>query len=186
MNNNNITRLVLTLTVIGIISAFTLFLVYQWTLPYIQEHQARARREAIFTVLPDAVDYEEVEKNDRSFYEGYDEDGRKVGVAFIGSGPGYQGVIEVMVGSDPAQEEVLGISILEHEETPGLGARITETEYREQFRGKPFTEYDVIRQEATEEDEIEGIAGATISAEAVANIVEEAGEVILRYYGGGS
>ena len=48
---------------------------------------------------------------------------------------------------------------MEHLETPGLGARIEEEEFLDQFIGKP--------------EKIDAITGATISSTAVIDTVEE-------------
>ncbi|HKL76728.1 MAG TPA: electron transporter RnfG, partial [Halanaerobiales bacterium] len=61
--NKNIGKLVMTLTIIGIISALSLAFVYEWTTPYIEKHAAKARESGIFEVVPEAESYEEVTKN---------------------------------------------------------------------------------------------------------------------------
>ena len=59
-----------------------------------------------------------------------------VGVAFKVIAPeGYSGNIEIMVGVEPAGT-VTGVEILSQAETPGLGARITEPAFKDQFAGK--------------------------------------------------
>ncbi|MFW6266345.1 MAG: RnfABCDGE type electron transport complex subunit G [Halanaerobiales bacterium] len=182
--NKSISRLVITLTVIGVVSAFILTFVYEWTTPHIERHQAEAREEAIYEVLPEADSYKEIEKNGTTFYEGYDNSDSRIGVAMLTSGSGFQGEIELMIGVDLKAEEIYGIKILEHEETPGLGAKITEDDYKNNFKNKPFGDYEVIKREAEKPDEVEAIAGATISSEKVTEIVEEAVADIESVYGG--
>ncbi|MFW6256618.1 MAG: RnfABCDGE type electron transport complex subunit G [Bacillota bacterium] len=184
-NENNMSRLVITLTLIGIISALLLSFVFQWTDPYIKGHQEENREEAIYGVLPGADRYETVEKEGLEFFEGFSKNGQKVGVAVLVSGSGFQGEIEVMVGTDPEAEKIYHIKILEHQETPGLGARITESGFRDNFVDKPFGNYDIV-QEADDPLEVEGISGATISSKNVTEIVEKAVEDIQNIYGGGS
>jgi len=183
--NKNIGKLVMTLTIIGIISALSLAFVYEWTTPYIEKHAAKARESGIFEVVPEAESYEEVTKNGMTFYEGY-KSGQRVGVALIEEGPGFQGMIKLMVGANPANGEIYGIKILEHEETPGLGANITTDSYKSNFEGKPFGEYDVIKRETSDPYQVEAIAGATISSEKVTRIVEDAVDKIQNAYGGGN
>ena len=183
--NNNIGKLVMTLTIIGVISALSLAFVYEWTTPYIEKHAAKARESGIFEVISDAESYKEVNKNGQTFYEGYNS-GQRVGVALIKEGPGFQGMIKLMVGADPVNGEIYGIKILEHEETPGLGANITTDSYKSNFEGKPFGEYDVIKRKASDPYQVEAIAGATISSEKVTQIVEDAVDEIQDAYGGGN
>lgn len=182
--DDRMSKLIITLTVIGIISALLLAFVYQWTLPHIKKHQAVAREKAVFAVLPGAEDYKGVKKDGLTFYEGYDEAGSRVGVALIITGGGFQGTIKLMVGTDPEAEKIYGIRILEHEETPGLGARITGKEYKSNFKNKAFGDYKVVKREVKNEKEVEAISGATISSRKVTNIVENAITKIKRVYGG--
>lgn len=185
-DRDSVKRLILTLTVIGAFGSLFLAFVFTWTNPHILEHEARAREEAIMTVLPDAATYEEEVRNDQTFYIGYDENENRAGVALTVVQGGYQGMIEVMVGVDPNREEIIYISILDHEETPGLGARITEESFKENFRNKPIDDYELVNRTPEEPYEVEGIAGATISAETVKEIVMEAGSIALEHFGGGS
>ena len=184
MEKNSNWNLVLTLVTIGLVSAFVLTFVYQWTTPYIEANQAEIRRRAINEVLPGSEEFEEINIDGEIFYEAYDEDNRQIGVATQQTGAGYNGMIDVMVGVDIDDQRVLNISIVNHEETPGLGARITEEEYKSHFQEKPFGDYQAVSTEPTDPMEVQIIAGATISSEAVMEIVEAAVEKINTVYGG--
>ncbi|MDR2728599.1 MAG: FMN-binding protein, partial [Chitinispirillales bacterium] len=52
-------------------------------------------------------------------------DNEVIGYAFKISGQGYAGDIKFMVSSD-LDGKILGMTVLEHNETPGLGSRVTE------------------------------------------------------------
>lgn len=184
MEKNSNLSLILTLVTIGLVSAFILSFVYLWTTPYIEANQAEIRRRAINEVLPGAEEIEEIDIDGEIFYEAYDQDNRQIGVATQHSGAGYNGMIDIMVGVDLGDQRVLNISIVNHEETPGLGARITEEEYRRHFQNKPFGDYQAVSTEPTDQMEVQIIAGATISSEAVIKIVENAVEKINTVYGG--
>lgn len=184
-DNNSILHLVLTLTVIGILSAFILSFVYQWTDPHIERHRLEAQEDAIFSVLPETVEYDTNEIEDLTFFEGFSEDGRNTGIAVLIEGNGFQGPIELMVGTDPERGIIHGITILEHQETPGLGARITENEFLQYFEEKAFGEYRLVDQKPEHEEEVQAISGATVSAESVVEIVEQAIEKVQEEYGGG-
>ena len=184
--NKNIGKLVLTLTIIGIISALSLAFVYEWTTPYIEKHAAKARENGIFEVIPEAESFKKVEKAGKVFYEGYSESGNKVGVALIVEGPGFQGLIRVMVGVNVNNKEINNIKILKHEETPGLGARITGKEYKSNFVNKPFGDYKVVKKTPENPYQVEAISGATISSSKVTQIVEKAVNLIKNTYGSDS
>ena len=185
--DNSLGKLVMTLTIIGIISALALTFVYEWTTPYINKHSAKAREKAVFEVIPGAEEYKEVQKNGTTFFEGYGETGNRVGVAVIESGPGFQGMIKMMVGVNMNDKTINGIRILEHQETPGLGALITNKEYKSNFVEKPFNDnYEVVKKDTSDPDKVEAIAGATISSQKVTDIVENAVKKIKAAYGGGN
>ncbi|MFW6006439.1 MAG: RnfABCDGE type electron transport complex subunit G [Halanaerobiales bacterium] len=183
---NRMSILIITLTIIGIISAVSLAFVYEWTKPHIKEHEMKARESAVFEVLPGAQEYKVEEKEGTTFYEGFNENGNRIGVAVIEKGSGFQGEIRMMVGTDPDTEKINGIKILEHQETPGLGARITEDEYKNNYVDKPFGKYSVVKQSTDNPSEVEAISGATISSEKVAEITEKAINKIKTNYGSGS
>lgn len=184
MEKNSNLNLILTLTTIGIVSALLLTFVFEWTSPYIAANEAKTRRNAINEVLPGAERVEDVEIDGEIFYEAYDSQGSKIGVATQHSGPGYNGMINVMVGVDLENQEILNISIVGHEETPGLGARITEEPYKSNYQNKPFGDYIGVKTEPSDPMEVQTIAGATISSKAVMRIIENAVEKINTVYGG--
>ncbi len=92
--------------------------------------------------------------------------GGAAGYAFPFEGPGFWGPISGVVAVDPAGERILGISFVRHQETPGLGGRISEGWFRDQFRGKPLEVRDgrvleFVFRPPTGEREVEAITGAT-------------------------
>jgi Na+-transporting NADH:ubiquinone oxidoreductase subunit C len=50
--------------------------------------------------------------------------------------PGLWGPITAILAADPAAERILGFEVLEQQETPGLGGRIGEAWFTEQFKGE--------------------------------------------------
>lgn len=75
-------------------------------------------------------------RGDFSFYRGYDIQGGPVGYVFAIGGAGFWGPIAGYAAIDEGLDRILGITFVRHSETPGLGARITEEWFREQFVGK--------------------------------------------------
>ena len=65
--------------------------------------------------------------------------GEIIAVAFGEAATGYNGPIEVMVGID-TEGRLTGIGIMTHAETPGLGARVEEADFRDQFVGLELSE----------------------------------------------
>ena len=79
---------------------------------------------------------------------------------------GYGGDIEFLVGVDPTGV-ITGIVILKHLETPGLGAKIEDEAFRDQFKGKSLADTAVVWDTYKEGGSFKHITGATISSRAV-------------------
>jgi electron transport complex protein RnfG len=84
---------------------------------------------------------------------------------------GYGGKIESLIGYEG--EKCKGIYVIEHSETPGLGARIVENSFRNQFVDKSL--YDPFKVKS----DITPITGATISSNAVSNAIKKIGNFYL-------
>ena len=85
--------------------------------------------------------------------------------------PGFGGDVAVMVGYN-ADMTVRGVSIISHSETPGLGARVTESGFLSQFEGKGG--------KVVLGDDVDAISGATISSRAVTDGVNLATEILTK------
>jgi len=75
----------------------------------------------------------EYDENTRSYR--YSEDGQLKGYAIPFAGPGFWDDIEGIIGIAADKKTVTGIAFYEQTETPGLGARIDEEDFRGKFRG---------------------------------------------------
>lgn len=84
-------------------------------------------------------------------------------------GSGLWSIIELLIFVSPNRETLLGLNVLSHGETPGLGSLIEEEEFLQQFNGV------YIRPKL---DEIDGVTGATITSTAVEKIINEAISII--------
>lgn len=117
-----------------------------------------------------------VDKNQTiKFYTVYDVAMDKGGIAghvAKASGKGYADNIEVLVGFDSSGKTITGLFVLDQKETPGLGNKIMDSAWRNQFAGKstdrPFV---VVKSTPAGAYEIDGISGATISSRSVTEIV---------------
>jgi electron transport complex protein RnfG len=86
-------------------------------------------------------------------------DGKTFAVAYGATAMGHIDLIEVMVGFKP-DGEVIGISIMRNIETPGLGSRISEPEFADQFTGIDLE----TNQLSAEGGKIDAVSGATNSS----------------------
>lgn len=96
--------------------------------------------------------------------------GKLVGVAFETFGGGYGGPVGVMVAISTDGKIVQGIGITTMKETPGLGSRAADPDYRDQFRNKPLELVALSKDGGT----IQAISGATITSVATITAVGEA------------
>ena len=125
----------------------------------------------------------------KRLYIGYEEDGQTVkGYAFPVGGPGFWGPIQGMVGVDPQASKVLGIAFFKHSETPGLGGRITEPWFTDQFKGLPLHPIEgdrnifYLKPEGTAKapNELDAITGATNTSSAVEAFLNHELDYFLR------
>jgi len=88
------------------------------------------------------------------------------------TGQGYADKIELLVGFDPNMDSITGLYVLEQKETPGLGNKILESSWREQFiNTKTGHTLAAVKTGAVKPGEIDAITGATISSRSVCDIV---------------
>ncbi len=104
----------------------------------------------------------------RGTYYAWVEEGRVRGYAFPFRAPGFWGPIDGVLALDPSGRRILGLSIVRHQETPGLGGRIAENWFLEQFRGRPARpggpDGDILEFVFRKPDgprEVEAVTGAT-------------------------
>jgi electron transport complex protein RnfG len=95
-------------------------------------------------------------------------DGSKLGYAFLAIGKGYGGDINILVGLEN-ETTVKGIEIISQTETPGLGTRITEPSFTDQFTGIDINDVALSRNGG----KIDAITSSTISSSAVVDAVRD-------------
>ena len=179
-------KLGLNLLIISAIAALLLAFTNNITADTIAKRNEQANAEARKLVLESAQDFEQVKdvKTDNSkgvevseIYEAKDASGNTVGYTLKVLPSGYGGTIELMVGIDSANGQVSGINVVSNSETAGLGAKATNPEFSDQYKGKPLEELSVLKNGTPGDTEIKAISGATITSTAVTNGVDAAIEV---------
>lgn len=182
-------KLVTTLAVAGGVAGFFIVLVHLWSQPRIEAYQARVLGEAVQEVLGGPETTSTFFLHDGAFtasppasadtasldriYVGWDEAGAPLGIAAAAGEPGFQDVIGLIFGFDPGSGDVLGMKVLESKETPGLGDKIIkDSTFVREFRGVQTPLEGVKQARATgAENEVDMITGATISSQAVVDII---------------
>ncbi|MGR3311599.1 MAG: FMN-binding protein [Candidatus Brocadiales bacterium] len=196
------------LMIICICAAIGLGSIFVLTKGKIQQRQEEKRQKALIIVLPGLngepteITPEDTPVSDK-VYKGNGNDDGLIGYAAMGVGQGYSSKLKVMVGVDPSVNNVIAISILFQNETPGLGTKVIEIAtnktiwkvlfgkkeeaiseeelfpwFQEQFAGKLLNQLIVVR--VKDPEKITAITGATITTQAVVIAVEDAIEKIKR------
>jgi len=183
-------RLVATLAVAGALAGLLIVMVNQHTKPIIDEYKAEQLRIAVYEVLPDVERYntyylvddslsltlpEGAKESDyKRVYVGYDTLGEIKGVAISRGESGFQDVVMVIFGFDPATGKLTGMKVLDSKETPGLGDKIFKDQvFVDQFFAGPETPLVGVKIGAGKgkPNEIDTITGATISSKVVIDII---------------
>lgn len=152
----------LILGIICFVSSGILAVVNAVTEPRIEIEKKKEERLALKEVMPDSGNFEEVFKGgELLYYKAYDNAGHLNGFVVKSETKGYSSTIEAMTGLG-LNLEITNVKILSQNETPGLGTRVTEPEFLEQFKGKDLASFS----------KVDTITGATISSSAVIKAVQ--------------
>ncbi len=169
---------VLTLGIICLIVTGLLAATNHFTAPIIAENARKKADESRRVVLADGEDFQPVELDAALLAEKKVEEvtraGNGAGYTVTTALNGYGGPVKIMFGID-AEGKIAGVAILEHNETKGLGERITGDDFRGQFIGKSGTL--TVTKGTPGGQEIAALAGATISSNAVTNSANVALEI---------
>lgn len=153
------------------------------TSPKIKLQAQKELEESLKEILPQGEKFAAVKKdNEIIYYKVFDKKGEFLGVAFKVSAKGYSSIIETMVGMTK-DGTINAIKVLNHNETPGLGSRITEvkedTTIFEVMKGKksmgikkPWFQEQFSNKKDSEIAGISAITGATISSQSVITAVK--------------
>ena len=129
----------LSLAIISALVTGALAFTFQMTAPVIQANQIKAEKEAAEAVLSG-----------------------QEGTALKAQVKSYGGKLELMVGiSDDGK--ILGVKVLSHSDTPGLGTQPMESDYLAQYAGLEALTGSHIK----EDSQVDAVTGATISSNAI-------------------
>ena len=190
-----IPRPVIVLTLIAAIAGLALSGVYAMTKQTIDDQKRAAQAASYKAVCPLADHFDTDADIDKAVAdlngavygsdfgrayvnEGFaalDADGNRVGTAFsVTSADGFDGNVTLAVGVDN-DGAVTGISFTELNETPGMGMRVDEPEFKDQFTGRAVSKFTLNKAGgSTEDDQIDSVSGASTTSGAVVNAVNAA------------
>lgn len=174
---SQLVRFGLILGAICLAATLVLAVTYEVTKPKIEAQLKAEEQSALKTIIPSADSFSEKSVDGIEYFEALK--GKTViGYCVRVIGNGYNGYIRIIAGVDP-NGMIQGISVLEHSETPGLGAKINEVRpgegepwFLKQFKGKNARTIAVRK-------DIDAITGATISSRAVTDAIRKTVDDLL-------
>jgi Na+-transporting NADH:ubiquinone oxidoreductase subunit C len=130
-------------------------------IPYTQADALKVFKENVETLT----------KGDWVLYKSKDQS-----VAFEFGGSGVWGPISGIVSMNPDQKTIRNLKIIHQEETPGLGGRIAEKAFLDQFKNKEVIPKLVFMPagRAKANNEVDAITGATYSSKALERLLNTA------------
>ncbi len=143
------------------------------------EHEATA--EGIESAYQEYVSIEQVK--DIEVYRAT-VDNQTTGYAFKISGAGLWGSMNGFAAVDAELTKLIGISFVSHSETPGLGGRVDEDWFKEQFRDIPLQGTETVIYRPAAGGTVDAIAGASLTSQAVKDILNSNITTFLDTVGG--
>ena len=171
-SNKEIMIIIAKMVIISVLASALLGITYVPTQKQLKINYEEARKAALAEIMPDAIGFDPVlgdkiidDEGSREilYYLAKDAEGNIVGYAFFKRQIGSQGMIEIAGGVDAKFTTLNGIEIMKHSETPGLGAKIVDPTFKDQFRNIALTDLMLSNKGGA----IDAITGATISSQAV-------------------
>jgi electron transport complex protein RnfG len=156
--------------------------------PRIEQNRINKRNRLVTALLPDAKNFVAVDSDMTiqslqgsqtkvEVFKAVSDADACVGWSFSAAGPGFSpDKIELVIAVDAPFEKIAGFDVLSSSETPGFGDQIKYDYFRNQFEGAPADALKLVRvgEPATIDSQIVAISGATVSSEAVVEIISNA------------
>lgn len=179
-SDSNFKAMVGSLLVITIISGLLLGAINNLTLEPKAQAKMAQKINALKLVLPDFDNNPVDEVKEVSSVSSKDsieiypaiKNGAAVGAAVIGyTDKGFSGLIRIMVGFN-ADGTIKNIAVLEQKETPGLGTKMKDEKFLQQFRTRNPSEFKL--KVTKDGGEVDALTGATITTRAFCEATQRA------------
>lgn len=134
---------------------------------------------------PDAALVEQIKSEDNKFVDlkvCKDASGNELGYGIRTLSPvgGFGGDIEIYLGISP-EGKIVGMRVLAHSETVGLGAKVENADFQEQFIGRSVDTEIGVAKTSPADTEIQALAGATYSSKSITSAVNNALKIYNKY-----
>ena len=177
---NEMVKMVVVLTILSALSGGLLAAVKDSTAKRIEDQELTfVKGPAIASIMegaendPSADRFKITHNEEELFFFVGVFDGQANTVAFESSGKGYGGDVGLMVGVNVETDELIGVGVTTHAETPGLGAKAKDDpKFGAQFKGLSLNEPIKVNKDG---GQVDAIGGATITSRAVTDAATNAG-----------
>lgn len=177
-------NMLLTLFVVTLVAGAALGFVYTSTKDTVEKTLEGKTIKAVEMVLPKFDNNPKSEMYKHTFdeklpefeiYPARNENNELIGVAIkTATNQGYSGLIQIMVGIT-IEGKIHKTFLLAHKETPGLGTKLAESPFKDQFEGK--SPDDLTLEVEKDGGDVDAITAATISSRAFCDALKNAYEV---------
>lgn len=113
-----------------------------------------------------------IKKGERNYY--ISKIINKGSVVMVHEGPGLWSLLELLLIVNKDLNSLVSLTVLSQGETPGLGGRVTEELFLDQFNGVVIRPQILIKKRAKKDNEVDGISGATATSKGVEDIINSA------------
>jgi len=176
-------NMLIVMTVVALVSALALAVTYTAT----KEARELAKLKKTLTALEKVLPEFNNQPNDEKYNVSGDEelefypakkDGNRVGTAIkTYSDAGFGERIWIMVGFD-TNNKIINTWVVEQKETPGLGTKMKDAKFRDQFNGKDPASFKIkVKKDG---GEVDAITAATISSRAFCEALERAYAALIK------
>jgi electron transport complex protein RnfG len=112
---------------------------------------------------------------------------KPAGVLYLVQTKGYSGPISLLAGFDIGSKKITAIKVLSQSETPGLGAKAKDANFRDRYRNKQATvPLEVVKTPPTKDNQVQAITASTITSRAVTLGVNRAREHFIATFSTGA
>lgn len=198
--------LVRTLGLVAAVCGVIIVSAYEGSLPAVTENRRIALERAVLRLIPEArsvVAFQVTETGVTGwtggaapagavrFYAAFDAAGALKGITAEGAARGYADQVRILWAYDPDAASVVGFSVVQMKETPGIGDKIVEdAAFRANFRaldvrlgpaGRALANpvRTVKHGSKSKPWEIDAIAGATVTSKAVGKAINDSASALL-------
>lgn len=171
-NESGIFKVAMNLVLTCLVSGCIIGVVYAATSKIAYEKAEQMKQDSMKSLVPQAEKFDPVPGEKDTFVA--EQGGKKVAYIIPTAPKGYGGAIKMLTAVS-MDGTVMDYTVLEANETPGLGDRGAKSPFKDQFKGKKLENLEVTKDHGVK-DKIQAMTGATISSRAFTLGVKQAVE----------